>query len=77
MTRTLEAQASLLDDRIDTLKRDAAKHPPMKQVFEIVGAILALVRVSPLTLRPSFISDALAMARSGKDDCSRRVCAAF
>ena len=47
-TRSPEAQVSLLDDRIDILKRDVAKYPPTKEVFEIVIAILALVQVSTL-----------------------------
>ena len=72
-TRTLKAQAPLLDDRIDILKRDAAKYPQAKQIFETAGAILALVQVSTLGLRPPFDSHTVSMARSGKDRCPRRV----
>ena len=59
VTRALEAQTTLLDDRIDILKRDAEKYPQAKQIFEAAGAILALVRVSTLGLRPFFNSHTL------------------
>ena len=49
-TRTLEALASLLDDRIDILERDVTKYSPAKQVFGTISAILALTRVCALAL---------------------------
>ena len=49
---TAEAQASLLDDRIGILDKNAAEASPVSQVFRTVGAILALVRVRALLLRP-------------------------
>ena len=51
-TRTHNVEASLLDDRIDALDRNAVEASPAKEVFRAVSAILALVRVSPLALRP-------------------------
>jgi len=52
-SRTREdARASLPDDRIDILNREAVKDSSAKQVFRTVGATLALVRVSsPFCLR--------------------------
>jgi hypothetical protein len=52
-TRTRKAKATILDDRIDILERNAVEVSPAKQVFGTVAAILALVRVSALVLRPS------------------------
>ena len=40
---------SLLDDRINILDRNAGEADPFKQIFDIVNAILALVRVNLLT----------------------------
>lgn len=45
-TRTRTAQASLLDDKIDILRRDVTGTSPLKGVFRDIGVILALVRVS-------------------------------
>ena len=45
-TRTRKAKASLLNDRIDILNKDAAETSAAKQVFRTVSATLALVRVS-------------------------------
>ena len=53
-TRTLEALASLLDDRIDILERDVTKYSPAKQIFGTISAILALTRVSSLALMHSW-----------------------
>ena len=49
-TRSLEALASLLDDRIGILERDVTKYSPVKQVFGTISAVLALARVSALAL---------------------------
>ena len=49
----LKSSVSLLDDKIDTLNRIAVEAPLAKQVFRIVIAILALVRVSALFFPPS------------------------
>ena len=55
-TRTLEALASLLDDRIDILERDVTKYSPAKQVFETISTILALTRVSADSFADSLTS---------------------
>ena len=47
-------QASLLDDRINILDRNAADATPIQQVFSAVSGILVLVRVSTLALHPSW-----------------------
>jgi len=39
-------KASVLDDRLDPLNRDAVSASPVQEVFKTVGAILALVQVS-------------------------------
>ena len=50
-TPTREALASLLDDRIEILDRNATEPPLAGQVFGTVRAILASVRVRALLLR--------------------------
>jgi len=52
-TRARKAKMSLLDYRIDILNRGAIEASSAKQVFETVGTILTLVRVSVAILRPS------------------------
>jgi hypothetical protein len=52
-TRTRKVETPTLDDRIDILNRDTVEVSPAKHVFRTVGAILALVRVGALVLRPS------------------------
>ena len=44
-TRTRKAKASLLDDRINILNKDAVEASPAKLVFKTVSTTLALVRV--------------------------------
>ena len=42
-----------LDDKIDTLDKNAVEDSPAKQVFTTVGAILTLVRVSTAIASPA------------------------
>ena len=49
-TRTRKANATLFDDRINVLDRNAIETSPTKRIFRTVSAILALVRVSVLVL---------------------------
>ena len=51
-TRTRGAKASLPDNRIDTLNREAVDASAAKQVFKAVSATLSLVRVSAYILHP-------------------------
>jgi hypothetical protein len=53
VTRTPKAAASTIDNRIGILGTNATEASPTKQVFGTVTAILVLVRVSVLVLRPS------------------------
>lgn len=68
-TRIREDQASLLNNRIDILEKNAVEGSPLKQVLRTVGAILALVRVSALTLRPITASRIALTTLPGQDDC--------
>ena len=52
-THTRNTKASLLDDKVTTLNRNAVDASPAKEVFKTVSAILALVRVSARVLRLS------------------------
>jgi len=72
ITRVREVEASLLDGRIDTLNRNAVEAYPAKQIFRTVSAILALVRVSALLLRPSANFQISLMVRPGQNDCKQR-----
>ena len=55
-TRTRKTKASLLDDRIGVLKRNAAGAYPAQQIYRTVSGILTLVRVSTLVLRSAVYS---------------------
>ena len=52
-TLAYEVKVTLSDGRTDSLGRNTIKASPAEEVFTTVGAILALVRVSTLILRPS------------------------
>ena len=47
-----KAKTMTLNDRIDILERNAVEASPAKQVFGTATAILTLVRVSVIILRP-------------------------
>lgn len=68
-THVREDQASLLNDRIDVLEKNAVEGSPLKQVLTTVGAILALIRVSSLILCPITTPRIALTAWTGQDDC--------
>ena len=47
-TRTRKAKALLFDDRLNILNKNVVETSPTKEVFRVVSAILALVRVGAL-----------------------------
>ena len=47
-TRTRKAQALLFHDRLNILNKNVVETSPTKEVFRVVSAILALVRVGAL-----------------------------